>query len=169
MSLFKRIVKVVKEEISKPTSFVKGEDFENYVRETIFPKDSYKLLNRTHNYQTNKSDFVDNSLMPDFELQCLETKQKFYVEVKFRQGVYSHKDKIEWCKPYQLKRYKSIDKDKKVFLALGIGDNPKKPKEVFVIPLSSINFCDFYDSFLDRYSFYLDKSIFPSYLWKLGT
>lgn len=167
MSLFNRIVKAVTDEVLKPASFVKGEDFENYVREVVFPKQHYKLVNRTHNYQTNKEDYVDNSLLPDFELQCLETKKKFHVEVKFRKGTYNKNDKIEWCKSYQLKRYKSIDKAQPVFLAMGIGDSPKKPDEVFIIPMSSINFCEFYDSFLDRYSFYVDKPIFSSYLWRL--
>ncbi len=167
MTIFSRIVKAVTDEITKPISFVKGEAFEDYVRDIVFTKANYKLINRTHNYQTNRDDYVDNSLMPDFEFQCLETKKSFHVEVKFRSGTYNKQDKIEWCKPYQLKRYKTIDKNKKVFLALGIGEDPRRPDEVFIIPISGIIFCEFYDSYLDKYSFYLDKPIFPSYLWKL--
>jgi len=167
MSLFNRITKAIKDEISKPSSFVKGEAFEDYVRKVVFPSDYYKLINRTHNYSTNNEDYVENSLLPDFELECLDTNRRFHVEVKYRKGVFNNQDKLEWCKPFQLRRYKEIDKRQPVFLVLGIGHNPKNPDEVFVIPMSKIGFTGFYDSFLDNYSFYLDKPVFPNYLWKL--
>jgi hypothetical protein len=168
MSLFKRIGKAIKEELTKPSSFVKGEVFEDYVRNIVFPSDCYKLINRTHNYATNNGDYVESSLKPDFEFQCLETSKKFHVEVKYRKGYYNYQDKLEWCKPYQLKRYKEIDKEQPVFLLLGIGDRPNKPDEIFIIPMSKIGFTGFYDSFLDQYSFpYVDKPVFQKYLWKL--
>ena len=168
MTIINRIIKAIKQEVDKPASFVKGEEFENYVRTILFPEGKYALLNRTHNYHTNKADFVASSLKPDFEFQCIDTNRKFHVEVKFRDGTYNQYDKIEWCKPYQLKRYRAINKTQKVFIALGIGERPYKPEEVFIIPLDSINFCDFYDSFLNKYSFpYIDKPVFSSYLWRL--
>jgi len=38
------------QEIRKPESFVKGEAFENYVRNKIFPLSNYHLIYKTPNY-----------------------------------------------------------------------------------------------------------------------
>ena len=160
-------IKTIVEEIQKPESFSKGEAFEEYLRKHTFPKDRYKLIHRTHNYQSNKEDFADSSLYPDYKFQCIETGKVFFVEAKFREGRY-YQNKIEWCKPYQLKRYKQIDlHESPVFLALGIGDAASKPEEIFLIPLKKIEYCAFFDSFLNKYSFYPDKPVFASHLWKL--
>lgn len=168
MSIFKRIIKAVRDEIDKPQSFVKGEAFEEYVRKYVFSKEYYKILRRTQNYQVNNVDYVADSLLPDFEFECLETGKSFHVEVKFRNGELNFNDKIEWCKPYQLERYQQIDKEKDVFVILGIGDNPKKPEELIIFPLKACKFTGLYNSFLDKYSFpYLEKPVFPKYLWKL--
>lgn len=168
MSIVNRIFKAVTNELSKPTSFVKGEAFENYVREYVFPKEYYKLLHRTHNFESNHDDYIESSLLPDFEFQCIQTGEKFYVEAKFREGVYNNQDKIEWCKPYQLNRYQKINQQQKVFIILGLGDKPRKPFELIIFPLSAGNFCGLYDSFLTKYNFpYLEKPIFPTYLWRL--
>ncbi len=170
MNIIKAIgkgIKTISDELNKPESFSKGEAFEEYIRQYTFPKERFDLIHKTHNYQANKEDYVESSLYPDFKLRCKETSKVFYLEVKFRQGAY-HKNKIEWSKPYQLKRYKAIAEEGiPIFLALGLGDNPKKPTEIFIIPIDKIEFCAFYDSFLDKYSFYIDKPVFSSYLWKL--
>lgn len=167
MGLLNRVIKAVSAEISKPESFSKGETFEDYVRQYMFPKEKYDLIHKTHNYNSNKGDFVETTLYPDFKLRCKETGKEFFVEAKFREGVY-YQNKIEWCKPYQLKRYQEINKKEcPVFIAFGIGDNPKRPSEVFVIPVSKADYTAFFDSFLNKYSFHLEKPVFNSYLWKL--
>ena len=56
-----RIVKAAANEATKPESFVKGDEFENYVRDVAFPKDKYELVHKTHSYQENKNDFVENT------------------------------------------------------------------------------------------------------------
>jgi hypothetical protein len=170
MGLIRRLskgLKAMNDELSKPESFAKGDAFEEYVREYVFPKDKYELINRTHSYQDNKDDYIETSLHPDFTFRCIQTGKEFYVEAKFRVGEY-YKNKIEWCKQYQLKRYKQIErKEKPVFLCLGIGDSPTRLSEVFIIPMSKINYTGLFDSFLDKYSFYVNKPVFPGYLWKL--
>lgn len=170
MDIFKRVgkgLKALADEVSKPESFARGEEFEEYVRKFVFPKGKYELIHVTHAYEKNRNDYVKSSLHPDFKFRCIETDREFFVEVKFRKGTY-YKNKIEWCKQYQLKRYKEIDKNEaKVFLCLGLGDDPSLPDEVFIIPLSKLDFTSLFDSFLDKYSFYLEKPVFPKYLWNL--
>ena len=170
MSILKKLGKglqALANELTKPESFSKGEEFEEYVRKVVFPKDKYDLVHRSHKYADNKEDYVETSLYPDFAFRCKESNREFFVEVKFRNGTY-YKNKIEWCKPYQLKRYKELAAtDSPIFIALGLGDNPSKPSETFIIPLNKIEYTAFYDSFLDKYSFYTGKPVFSSHLWKL--
>ena len=57
MSLFKKFNKGIKaftKELNKPGSFVKGEEFEEYVRNYIFPISDYDLIHKTHDYNSNK-------------------------------------------------------------------------------------------------------------------
>jgi hypothetical protein len=171
MSLIKRLgkgLKALTDEMTKPESFVKGEEFEEYVRKILFPHSDFKLLHKTHDYNSNNGDYVESSLKPDFKFRDSKNRKEFYVEAKWRSGVYNRENKISWCNQGQLKRYKAIDKnDAKVFIALGIGDDPLRPDEIALFPISSCNYTALYDSFIDKYSFYVNKPVFSRYLWKL--
>lgn len=161
-------IKAFTNEAAKPESFYKGEAFEEYIRQFTLPTKDYDLLHKTHDYNNNKKDFVESSLYPDYLFRDKRTGKEFFVEVKFRNGFYDNKNMISWCNYNQLKRYKEIDEQgKKVFIVLGLGDYPKRPHALFLFPLSGCNFCKLYDSFLEKYSFYPDKPVFSSYLWKL--
>ncbi len=154
--------------MTKPQSFVKGEAFEKYVRDILFPQSDYILVHKTHDYNSNNGDYVESSLKPDFKFRDKRNGKEFYVEVKWRMGVYNGQNKIEWCNEKQLKRYKAIDKkESKVFIILGFGDKPAAPKEIILFPMGGCNYTGLYDSFLDRYSFYTGKPVFSDYLWKL--
>ena len=153
-------------DITKPSSFVKGDEFETHVREYMFPKKNYDLVQKTHDYKTNKSDFVESSLNPDYKFRDKKTGKEFWVECKFREGVIE-KGKIFWCTKNQLKRYKTIHKNLPVFIVLGIGDSASLPDEVILFSVSEVNWTGLYESFLDKHSFYLDKPVFSSFLWKM--
>lgn len=168
MGILSKIYKGIKagiNEINKPESFTKGEDFEKYVREIVFPKDKYDLIQKTHSYQDNKGDYIERTLYPDFLFRCKKTKKEFYVEAKFRANLF--KNKIQWSNDKQLKRYKDINKTKTVFLCLGFKGTPKSPEQIFIIPISKIKFKGLYESSIKNYGFYIDKPVFPSYLWSL--
>lgn len=171
MSLIKRIgkgIRALSDEIMKPDSFVKGEEFEEYIRKILFPISDYTLVHRTHDYRTNNGDYVESSLKPDFIFRDKKTNKEFYVEAKWRAGFYNRNNRIEWCNYNQLKRYQEIDsKDLKVFVVLGFGDKPQTPDEIVIFPISSCKYTELYDTFLDKYSFYVGKPVFPGYLWKM--
>lgn len=168
MSLAERIAKAVQIELAKPPEVISGEAFESYIRKFTFPKKHYKLLHRTPNFEYNQEDFVESSLLPDFEFQCLKTGEEFYVEAKFRSGDNKYEGKIEWCKPSQLKRYQKVNRQQKVFIILGLGAEASNPERLILFPLSAGNFCGLYNSFLDKYSFpYLNKPVFSTFLWNL--
>jgi hypothetical protein len=61
------------------------------------------------------------------------------VEAKFRRGFYRQDPTIECCTPDQLQRYKEADREKPLFMCLGLGSNPSKSKELFIISMGKIN------------------------------
>lgn len=171
MSIIKKLSKGIKaltNELIKPDSFIKGEEFEEYVRKFIFTISTYDLIHKTHDYNSNNRDYVESSLKPDFKFRDKKSGKEFFVEAKWRKGIYNRENKIEWCNQKQLRRYKAIDKNEnKVFVILGFGDKPIKPEEIVLFPISGCNYNALFDSFLDKYSFYVNKPVFSEYLWKL--
>ncbi len=168
MSIIKKFTKAIisaANELSKPETYIKGEEFEEYVRKYIFPNDRYELIHKTHSYIDNKKEYIGSSVYPDFLFRCRKTGRKFYVEAKFRSGFYG--DKVVWAKPYQLKRYQEINEKTPVFVCLGLGGKPKDPYYVFIIPISKLPYTGLYESFLEKFEFYTKKPVFPEYLWGL--
>jgi hypothetical protein len=144
-----RVTKVTLDAINKPESFVKGDEFEAYIRTHLFVKDRYDLLQRTHDYTTNKDDYVENTKEPDFKFRSIKTGKEFFVEAKYRSDYYENA--IEWCKPFQLKRYKEIDKKTSVYVTLGVGKESNSPSQIFFIPLKDIKYTKLFRSFLKDY------------------
>ena len=116
ISILSKGLNAMIDEALTPESFKMGEKYEIYVREFLFVKNYYDLLERTHNYSTNSKDYVHSSLKPDFKFRDKWTKKEFYVESKFRTNDY--KGKIVWCNDTQLKRYQEYSKECPVFLIL---------------------------------------------------
>lgn len=165
MSVLTRIAKTVMAEVTKPKSFVKGEDFENYVRQFIFPTELYQLEHHSHDYNTNKGDYVQTSLNPDFMFTSKRDKKKFYVEAKYRSDF--QESGIEWCKAYQLKRYQKANEDIPVFIALGVQGKPSRPKYLFVFPVEKVKYTKLFDSVLKKYEVETDVPIQQKKLWKM--
>ncbi|MCF8332067.1 MAG: hypothetical protein K9H84_06410 [Bacteroidales bacterium] len=142
-------------ELFKPTSFLKGDDFEECLRKKVFTKDKYDLVMKTHDYNKNHKDYIESSLYPDYMFRDRINKQEFFVEAKYREKEYQ--GKIKWCKQSQFKRYKYFNKEDKVLIAIGYGGRPKNPKHIFIIPLEDIKYNSLYLSFLWNYEYINDR------------
>jgi hypothetical protein len=162
ISILSKGIQAMIDEATTPQSFKIGEQFENYVRDCLFVDEYYDILERTHNYKTNK-DFVESSLKPDFKFRDRWTKKEFYVEAKFRTGVQNNK--IIWCNEKQLMRYLHYNKERPVFLILGMGDNPKYPDFLSLIPLTQARYTGLFPSHAEKFEIRLDKSISSNILW----
>ncbi len=149
MSTFLRILKAIFGELFKPKSFVKGEAFEDYLRRNVFPDEGYETLHRTHNINIIDDDFNEENKLPDFKFRSLSKKWEFWVEAKYRSK--PGKNKIEWCKEYQLRRYRRYDKDLALFVALGVGGSPEKPSVLYVFPLRKLPYTTAFLSALRPY------------------
>lgn len=149
MSLLSRCVKAIREEIATPEGFVKGNEFEEYVREHLFPKDKYILLHRTHDYKSNKGDYIEETKEPDFMFRAIKSRREFYVEAKYRSNYF--KGAIEWCKPYQLRRYKELNHNTPLYVVIGVGERPSAPEHVFLMSVGNIKYATLFRSYLTAY------------------
>jgi hypothetical protein len=157
LSNIKRVVKVTLDEINKPESYVKGDAFEKYIRDHLFIKNRYVLLKKTHDFSANKEDYVDDSKEPDYKFKSIKTGKEFFVEAKYRSEYYDNA--IEWCKPFQLKRYKEINKKTPVYVIIGVGKEASFPAQIFLIPLKDIKYTKLFRSFLKDYEVSLSSPI----------
>lgn len=152
--LIKRLYKALFlffDELFKPTSFLKGEDFEKCLRKIIFVDSKYDLVMKTHDFHVNNQDYVESSLYPDYLFRDKKTNEEFFVEAKYRENLYQ--GKINWCKEYQFQRYKKLTKHTKVLVAIGLGGRPTNPKQIFIVPLNKIQGSSLYPDTLQEYEF----------------
>ncbi len=162
LSILGKGLKAMIDEATTPESFKIGEKFEDYVRKYLFVDNYYDILERTHNYKTNK-DYVQSSLKPDFTFRDRWTKKEFYVEVKFRTGTYNNK--IVWCNEKQLTRYLEYNTERPVFLILGMGDKPDYPEFLSLIPLTQAKYTGLFPSHAEKFEIEIDKPISSKTLW----
>jgi hypothetical protein len=147
----------------KPKSFRKGEKFENYT-ESFFPDTHYILLEKTPNFEASNKRFIEASLKPDFKFRDRRTNNDFYVESKFRSGLF--KGKLEWCKNIdQLKRYQQYDCEFPVFILIGLRGKPSRPDHVFLIPLAEIKYTGLYPSAFEKYEVEFEGVVSSRELW----
>lgn len=115
----------------------------------------YDLIEKTHSYQENRKDFVYFSLNPDYKFRDKWNRRQFYVEAKFRSGIYQNK--IIWCNEKQLFWYQQINKTVPVFLILGVGSDPSYPEALSLIPLSQAKYTGLFLSVVERFEIELDR------------
>lgn len=155
--------KAVIDDINTPESFKAGQAFEDYVRDKLFTKNYYEMLERTHNYQTNK-DYVKSSLKPDFKFEDKFTKRQFYVEAKFRTKLYQNK--VVWCDDFQLARYARFDKESPVFVVLGLGGEPNNPEFLSLLPIFQARYTGLFDSHIEKFEIKASRPVQSTTLWQ---
>ncbi|OGO41629.1 MAG: hypothetical protein A2137_00175 [Chloroflexi bacterium RBG_16_58_8] len=165
MNVLTRVFKAALDEANKPESYVKGDEFERFVMERLFPREEYNLLHKTHDYSSNRDNFIASSKLPDFKFVSVANRLQFYVEAKFRSKY--HNGVLEWCKPFQLKRYRDINNIVPVLIVVGLGGKPGRPEQVFLIPMQHIQFVKLFPSFLKRYEIPVNRCVSESYLTRI--
>ncbi|MEZ4853258.1 hypothetical protein [Flavobacterium sp.] len=133
-------------------SFEKGELFEKYVEEVLFPDSEYDLIHRTNNYKQNKDRISLDTLKPDFKFKCKRTNIEFYVEAKYRSN-FNWEDMLDIMRYNQYERFLKIEKDEKIeiFIAIGYQGEPNNPKNISFIPLKKLKHFTLYHSFLLKF------------------
>jgi hypothetical protein len=156
--IIKRIVNALDaffDQLLKPISFLKGDDFEKCLRKKVFTKAGYDMVMRTHDFHVNNQDYVESSLYPDFLFRDKKSNKEFFVEAKYRENLFQ--GKVNWCKDYQLRRYRKLRNEisakTPIIIAIGLGGRPDNPKQIFLIPLEEIKYSSLYPKFLLDYEY----------------
>lgn len=149
MNVLTRTLKAGWEETSPSISYVKRNEFEQYVRDGLFPGASFTLIENIHGYHNNHRDFSQSSNLPDFKFKARNFGLEFFVEAKFR----SHfQDQIiEWGKFFELNHYQVLDNIAPVILAIGLGGRPSAPERIFLIPVRHVKFIKQYPSMMQKF------------------
>jgi len=149
MNVLTRTLKPDWDEANKPVSNIAGDEFEQYVRAVLFPRESYDLLLKTNNFRNNKDDYSLSIKLPDFKYVSKKDGIEFYIEEKFRARF---QDQIlEWNKFFELKRYQDINTVTPVIIAIGLGGRPSAPERVFLVPARHLKFVKQYPSMMRKY------------------
>jgi hypothetical protein len=165
-----KVIVKVDESISSDPEIV-GKRFEDHV-EKLFSKQYFKLIEKTHSFDTNKQRYVESSLNPDFIWEYAPTKDKFAVECKFRTTL-NNKNQIVWSNPQQLQRYQEFERKNRipVFVVIGFEDifendfgDEESEKFMFCLPLKEAKYPALYESVFTKFERDYDKPFF----WKNG-
>ena len=157
MSVINRALKAAWKELKKTASYVKGDEFERYIRANLFPPASYVLLHKNHDFFTSQDFDIESSKEPDFKFKSQTNGIEFFVEAKYRSHFF--RGKLEWCKTYQLRRYQAINKNTPIFIVIGVGNNSTAPEQVYLIPMKEIKYTVLFQSFLRKYKIPTDQYV----------
>jgi hypothetical protein len=115
-----------------------GYEFEKFVVD-LFPTSFYRIKFWTSDKSSNNHVCAVSNQYPDLlvELTKNGTKYPFAVECKYRSNLYETGFELG---EKQLANYRQFESenDVLVFIAIGIAGSPSNPKELYVIPLSSV-------------------------------
>lgn len=129
----------------------KGYDFEKYIVQK-FSKNYFSVVEWTGDKYVNGT-YAQSNTHPDLALKFKfkDVDFDFAVECKYRSNYY--KNGIEWCSNRQLENYRNYAKDKQrtVFIAIGVKGIAINPDELFIIPLAEITSNFINKSFLSKY------------------
>ena len=138
----------------------KGDDFEKFIVQKFNKK--YFRIKEWAGDKYVKGIYAETTPQPDLLLEFNLNKNKylFAVECKWRQALY--KGGIEFARKDQFNRYKNYGKTKNVpvFIAIGIGGKADSPKNIYIVPLQSIetNFIKIKE--LKKYEKNVDKDFY---------
>lgn len=147
-------------DIFKPRSIKNGERFEDETQDYWFPEEHYRLINKTHDVNTNSKRYVESSLAPDFEFVIRNAHIKFHVECKYKDNA-TNRNTLDVFKPGQLTRYKGY-RNTFIFLCTYINDN----RCYYFIPVWHIKYDNLYISALKNYEVTMEPPILPALIMK---
>ena len=70
---------------------IKGSRFESFVSNEIFTDKLFDLVEMTRDFDSNSERFEERSMNPDFLFRDKRTGEEFWVEAKYRNGLFKNK------------------------------------------------------------------------------
>ena len=140
-------------------SQIKGDQFERYVEEIIFPEAHYELIYKTSDGNQNFRRYARKSMEPDFQFRCRVTGKEFHIEAKWRAKPYM--DKYQVLSGQQFNSFPNLHSEAiPIFVVFGYGGLASDPDYVSFIPLKAIEAP--YISPAKVHSFSIEKTYYPN-------
>lgn len=76
---------------------IKGSRFEKFVSDEIFIDKLFDLVEMTRYFESNSERFEERSMNPDFLFRDKRTREEFWIEAKYRKGLFINKNGQEVC------------------------------------------------------------------------
>ena len=135
----------------------KGISFERFI-ESKFSNDKWVLVNYTKDLHKKFKRFVESDSDPDIIFRNRLSNNTLAVECKYRSSYWNHTRfglGIGWDKK-QGERYLGYSKKNniQVYVAIGIGGNPKSPSDIFFVPIETIQ---------KQYNRFIPKKVLEQY------
>lgn len=141
----------------------KGDDFERCVAD-LFDERYFSIVEWTSDISRKHDRFVESDTDPDLVMRYRHKgrNELFYVECKFRSGLYQ--GKLHWSDQGQLERYRNYARERELpfFVVIGLGGSPLYPERMFCIPLEEARYPALYPSVFERFERDPEKMFF----WK---
>lgn len=116
-----------------------GNAFENFIANLFTDKSTFTVLEWNQGTTSTRGVYAENDKNPDFRIKQTFRKSglEYWVECKYRT---LHDDGMILIKKYQLDRYRGIQRSSriKIFMAIGVGQDPGNPDTIYIVPLDSI-------------------------------
>lgn len=117
-------------------SIQKGMDFERYILDQF--EEKYFKMEYWQSDKGHNGRYPESNQNPDFVFR-LETQSgwgNLAVECKYQSNINANAP-VKFCEDYQLRNYQNFSHRNKmnVFLILGLGGSPKKPEELYFLPI----------------------------------
>jgi hypothetical protein len=138
-------------------NYHKGVLFERFIQGK-FPDSHWVLVENTKDLSKKLQRIVESDMNPDFVFRNRVNGREMAVECKYRSDyiIGKHGDAGIWWKEVQGARYENFSKKRgiPVYIAIGIGGNPKSPKFTAYVPIEVIQ---------KNYFKFIPKKVLDSY------
>ena len=125
--------------------YIVGKQFEDYVY-SMFPPDRFECTHRTVGAAELNGGCRPDCYLPDLRFKDRATGREFWVECKYRS--YRVDGSIVWADQKLLNRYIGIRMESrlKVYVMIGLGGDPSRPRELFLVDLDDTHYTELYRS-----------------------
>jgi hypothetical protein len=143
-----------------------GEIFERYVREKLFDRTNYDLVDRSLPFTTSIEHFAESALKPDFRFRDVKTGKEFYVEAKFRT---LHPEYYFYKCSYkdQLERYRFYARECPTFIIIGLGEQGY-PDMLSLIPLEKANYTYLFLNHIRKFDIPVNQPVPSQRVWGMA-
>ncbi|MGN6494666.1 MAG: hypothetical protein ACTHLE_21930 [Agriterribacter sp.] len=142
-----------------PDSFRKGDEFQDFVINTLFPPALYTVVNRSPGYLRNAENSKGNTSYPVLTLRDHSNGFEFNIECRHRHALIANNFRFAGNLPFNIRQ------ELPVFLILGLGGEAGKPTDVFLTNFKDCPPVSLFKRHLKNKSIPVNNAVLSARLW----